>query len=549
MQDALQAHYETFPGYKTRWLGMFFIGISLLVISLDNTILNVAIPSISRDLGASASELQWIIDSYVLVFAALLLTMGAMGDRFGRKIALQIGLVLFGIGSLAAALATTTDMLIAARAFTGIGGAIIMPATLSIISASFPPHERPQAFAIWAAIFGMGVGVGPVTGGLLLEYFEWNSVFYVNLPVVVIALIGGGIYLAESRDAHAPKLDLPGVVLSIIGLFALVYGIIHAGEEGWTDSTVLLSFAAAVVFLLGFAWWESRNPDAMLPLDFFRNMSFTIANTALALVTFSLFGSLFFMSQYWQSVLGFTPLESGIRLIPMALTLVIVSSSSARVAQRLGTKYVVSLGIFVASCGLFYLSRMLDVDTSYPTILLGLIIFGSGMGLTMSPATNSIMQAVPARKAGIGSAMNDTTRQLGGALGVAVLGTVMNHAYTDGVAGLHTAYSTLPAKDHKAIESSIQGAHEVARGLLSDASMPPEVAGPIAQAIHDTASQAFVNGINEAMLFGSIIMFATTLMALVLLPNQVRRSEEDVEEERRISGELPMSEIRGALGD
>ncbi|MBZ0288409.1 MAG: MFS transporter, partial [Anaerolineae bacterium] len=304
--------------YERRWLGLVFIGISLIVISLDNTILNVAIPSISRTLGATASELQWIIDAYVLVFAALLLTMGGLGDRFGRKKALQIGLVLFGIGSLAAALSPNTGVLIASRAFLGIGGATIMPATLSIISATFPANERPRAIASWAAVFALGVGIGPLVGGWLLEHFEWNSVFLVNLPVIAVALIGGAYTLGESRDEYAPKADIPGVILSITGLFALLYGIIEAGLKGWTDGIVLISFGFAIVLLGAFAWWENRYPDAMLPLRFFRNMSFTGANTALAFVTFSLFGATFFMSQFLQTIQGYTTFQAGLLGLPLA---------------------------------------------------------------------------------------------------------------------------------------------------------------------------------------------------------------------------------------
>ncbi|MDQ7033401.1 MAG: MFS transporter [Anaerolineae bacterium] len=242
-----QENFDHLPGYKTRWLGLLFISISLVVISLDNTILNVAIPSISRSLGAGASELQWIIDAYILVFASLLLTMGALGDRYGRKRLLQFGLVMFGLGSLAAGLSTSTNMLIASRAFLGIGGAVIMPSTLSIISASFPQHERSQAFALWAAVFGLGIGIGPVVGGFLLKYYEWNAVFFVNLPVVVVALIGGAYTLAESKDEHAPKIDVPGVLLSIAGLVALVYGIIEAGSRGWTDPQILAAFGTSIV--------------------------------------------------------------------------------------------------------------------------------------------------------------------------------------------------------------------------------------------------------------------------------------------------------------
>ncbi len=517
--------YTQLPGYKTRWLGLLFIGISLLVISLDNTILNVALPAISHDLGASASDLQWIVDAYVLVFAALLLTMGALGDRFGRKPALQIGVLWFGVGSLAAALANSTEMLIAARAFLGVGAAIIMPATLSLITATFPPKERSQAIALWAATFGLGVGIGPVVGGWLLESYSWNAVFYINLPVVAVALIGGAFFIANSKDETAPRIDIPGVLLSVPGLFALVYGIIEAGESSWTDAHVLQSFGIAAVLLIAFTWWEGRSPNAMLPLDFFRNMSFTGANTALALVMFAMFGSVFFLSQYFQSVQGYSALETGLRVVPLALTLTVAAGLSARVSARLGTKYTVALGIFIAALGMLFMSQFYDVDTPYSTVVLGMIILAAGMGTAMSPATDSVMGSVPPNKAGIGSAMNDTTRELGGAMGVAVLGTIMNTAYLNGVESLGSELPFLPPDAAEGINSSIQGANAVA-GRLLESGMPG--AAEAAQRVIDASSQAFVNGMNDAMLLAAGIMMLASVLVLMILPNRVQSYDEAV---------------------
>ncbi len=522
MQAEIQ-HPQT-PGYERRWMGLVFIGISLIVISLDNTILNIAIPSISRTLGATASELQWIVDAYVLVFAALLLTMGGLGDRFGRKKALQVGLVLFGLGSLGAALSPTTGVLIASRAFLGIGGATIMPATLSIISATFPSNERPRAIAYWAAVFALGVGIGPLIGGWLLERFEWNSVFFVNLPVIIVALIGGAFTLADSKDEHAPKADIPGVILSITGLFTLLYGIIEAGQEGWTNSTVLISFAIAAVLLGTFAWWENRNPNAMLPMRFFTNMSFTGANTALAFVNFSLFGSVFFLSQFLQTIQGYTTFEAGVLGLPLALVLTVVASRSSFVAERLGTKYTVALGVGLAGLGLLFMATTYQADTPYITIAIGQVILAAGMGLAVSPATNSIMASVPIRKAGIGSAMNDTTRQLGGALGVAVLGTFMNNTYLSGVSSLKSMMSLLPPEAYGYVSSSIQAAHIVANN--------PDMPAVIGNRIIEVSNQAFVSGMDDAMFIGALIMFGAAALALILLPAQARRLEDDEDETR-----------------
>jgi EmrB/QacA subfamily drug resistance transporter len=506
---------QTTSGYEKRWWGLLFIGVSLLVISLDNTVLNMALPSISKQLGASASELQWIVDAYVLVFAALLLTMGSIGDKIGRKKSLQFGLIWFGVGSLAAALSTSTEMLIASRAFLGIGGATIMPATLSLITASFrDAKERAQAIAIWAAIFGLGVGIGPVIGGWLLERYDWSSVFYINLPIVTIAVIGGYFFLAESKDEHAPSPDIPGVILSVAGLFALVYAIIEAGTDGWTADHVVAAFVAAAVLLVVFGWWESRAKNAMLPLYLFRNMSFTGANLALTLVMFSMFGTIFFISQFFQAVQGYTALETGLRVLPMALTIMVAAGSSARIAQRLGTKLAVGLGFLIAAGGLFYLSQEMTVDAEYSTVLVGLMILAAGMGMAMSPATNSIMGSVPVSKAGVGSAMNDTTRMIGGALGVAVLGTVMNDVYLDEIAQMQ---GHIPDQLYDAVSNSIYAAHAAA------AQIPiPEMA----RSILNITDQAFVSGTTDAMLIAAIVMAAASLVTFAILPAQIRPAQE-----------------------
>jgi len=523
--------HQNLPGYSTRWLGLLFIGISLLVISLDNTILNVALPSISNDLGASASDLQWIVDAYVLVFAALLLTMGSFGDKIGRKRALQFGLVMFGLGSLWAALSTSTEMLIAARAFLGIGGATIMPATLSIISATFPREERSQAIAVWAAIFGLGVGVGPVVGGLLLEHFEWNAVFFVNLPVVAVALLGGAFFLADSKDEHAPKPDIIGVLLSVPGLFALIYGIIEAGMKDWTDPHVLTAFGISAVLLTIFTWWESRASNPMLPLHFFKNMSFTGANIAMTFIMFSMFGSIFFLSQYLQTIQGYSALDAGLRMVPMAVSLAVVSVSSARIAKRLGTKRTVALGIMIAAGGLLFMSQMYEVDTAYSTVVVGQIILASGMGFAMSPATDSIMGSVPVNKAGVGSAMNDTTRQLGGALGIAVLGTIMNGRYLDGIEALKAALPQLRPDMFEGISSSIQAAHKIASN--------PQVPESFANTIINTADQAFVAGMNDAMLFGAAVMLINALLVILILPSRVRAPREEAPVQGAHERDLP----------
>jgi hypothetical protein len=360
------------------------------------------------------------------------------------------------------------------------------------------------------------------------------------------------LFITDSKDPHAPKADIPGVLLSVTGLFALIYGIIEAGMHGWTQTNVVVAFGAAFVLLSAFAWWEWRNPNAMLPMHFFKNMSFTAANTALALVTFSLMGSMFFISQYFQSVQGVSTFEAGLRVLPVALTLTTVASWSARVTARLGTKISVSLGILIAGLALFYMSRMFHIDTPYYLIAIGQVTFGIGMGIAMAPATNSIMGSVPVSKAGIGSAMNDTTRQLGGALGVAVLGTIMSQSYLHGVETLRPVVDNLlanvpPALAEQAqqiwpaITSSIQGAHIVADRM----SQIPLIPADVPQQIIDTTNAAFMTGMNQAMLIGAIIMVCTAVLTYFILPAQVRRSAEEEHAEREAAQMAVVPEVGG----
>ena len=499
--------------YKNRWIALMFMGVALLVISLDNTVLNLALPSIAKDLGSSSSGLQWIIDSYVLVIAGLLLTMGYIGDRIGRKPVLLAGLAIFGLFSLGAALSNSTGMLIAMRALMAVGAATIMPATLSILTASFrDPKERSQAIAIWAAVFALGMGIGPLVGGWLLNNFHWSSVFYINLPIVLIGIVGGAYFISNSKAANPRKLDYLGSVVSIAGLFALVYGIIQAGSDGWTATHVLYAFAAAVVLLTFFIIWEIKSKNAMLPIHFFKNMSFTGANVALTMISFAMMGAFFFMSLYFQSVLNYTPFEAGVRMLPMAGMTFIASFSSAKVANFLGTKYTVALGIAIAAIGFFIFAAIAKADTSYGQLAFAMVITSLGMGLTMSPATNSVMGSIPVDQSGVGSAMNNTTRQIGAALGIAVLGSLLNSSYIASINAV-TWPSQLPQQALAVIRSSVQGAHVVAQKIGD-----PQ----LAQMIVNQANQAFITAASHTMIISAIIVVAAAVVTLLILPNHIR---------------------------
>jgi EmrB/QacA subfamily drug resistance transporter len=507
---------EQTKGYRQRWIALAFMGISLLVISLDNTVLNLALPSIAKDLGSSASQLQWIVDAYVLAIAGLLLTFGYLGDRLGRKPVLMVGLSAFALFSLGAALSTSTVMLIAMRTLMGIAAATIMPATLSILTATFrEPKERAQAIALWAATFSLGMGIGPLVGGWLLNNFHWSSVFYINIPVIAVGLIGGGIFIVNSKTETARKLDILGAILSIGGFFVLVYAIIQAGMDGWNEPHVLWAFGGAIVLLAAFIIWELKYKNAMLPIHFFKNMSFTGANIALTLVSFGLMGSFFFLGQFLQSVQGYTPLEAGVRLLPMAAVSFAAAAGSAKIAQYIGTKITVALGVFIAAGGFYFFSRIAAVDVTYPMFVLAMCIVSLGIGLVMSPATNSVMSSVPVGQSGIGSAMNNTTRQIGGALGVAVLGTILNSTYLTNINAVPWP-AQLPPQALNTIRDSIQGAHIVAQQIPS-----PE----LSQLIVQKSNEAFTSGSARALVVSAIIMAVSAVLTLFILPSKVRPHE------------------------
>ncbi|HEX5910161.1 MAG TPA: MFS transporter, partial [Thermoleophilaceae bacterium] len=353
--------------YPNRWKALVVLALSLLIVSLDNTILNTALPSLRDDLGASGSALQWIVDSYLLVFAGLLLTAGSLGDRFGRKRALQFGLLVFAVGSTASALATSSEMLTATRALMGVGGAFIMPSTLSIITAIFPAEERGKAIGAWAAVSGLGIVLGPVVGGALLKAFDWSAVFWVNVPIAAIAIVAGMRLIPESRDPRARPLDLRGAALSMAGLSAVVWSIIEAPERGWTSPAVLAATAAGVAVLAGFAWWERRARYPMLDLALFRDLRFSAASITISLLFAALMGTVFILTQHLQSVLDYDALGAGLRITPLGAGVIVASAASARLTDRVGTKVMVAGGMSVIAAGLGTLS-LVTVDSGYGLI-------------------------------------------------------------------------------------------------------------------------------------------------------------------------------------
>jgi EmrB/QacA subfamily drug resistance transporter len=496
--------------YERRWVALAVICLSLSVISLDNTILNVALPSIVRQLGATGSQLQWIIDSYIIVFACLLLTAGALGDRFGRKGALTAGLVLFGSFSALAAMASSPSMLIAARGLMGIGAAFIFPTTLSILTNIFTGPERAKAIGIWAGVSGIGVAIGPLIGGLLVEHFWWGSVFLVNVPVCAIAIVLGRFFIPTSRDVEGRGLDLAGAGLSILTLLGLMYGIIQVPVKGWSNTGVLAGFAVGAVFLSAFAFWELRSRPPTLDVRFFKNPRFSAASATVTLVFFAMFGSTFLLTQYFQFVLGYSPLKAGMMTAPIALGLVATAPNAPRLVDRWGTTRVILIGLAIICVSLL----MYGSNTIMSSVLTGSlarIFFGVGIGLTTAPATESIMGSLPRNRAGVGSAVNDTTRQTGGALGVAVIGSIFAASY-------HRLLGTVPGVPAAAVHAAKDS---IGTALATAAKLP----APQAAALRHAAVHAYLNSMHVVYPIAVVFVVLAMVICARFLPARAATSD------------------------
>jgi EmrB/QacA subfamily drug resistance transporter len=497
---------------RRRWLTLVVLCFSLVVIIIDNSILNVALPTLSKStanggLGAADSDLQWIVDSYVLVFAGLLLTAGALGDRFGRYRALTFGLAIFGVGSAVAAMATSSATLIGFRAVMGIGGAFIMPATLSIITNVFrDPQERGRAIGVWAGVSALGLAIGPVTGGFLLGHFWWGSVLLVNVPVVIVALVGGYFLIPDSRDPSAPRIDVPGALLSMAGLATLLWGLIEGPTKGWGSGEVLGAFAVGIVLIGVFLAWESHTDEPMLDVNFFKRPRFSAASGAITFTFMAMMGTIFVLTQYLQSVHGFSPLKAGAVLIPMSAVMMVLAPMSARVVERVGTKLVLGAGLIVVSLALASMS-LFTAGTSIWWIIAATMLMASGMANVMAPATESIMGSLPREKAGVGSAVNDTTRQVGGAIGVALIGSLLASRYGGHVdSGL--AGAELPRNVLDRIGGNIQAGVSIGR----------DTPGALGDQIVGVAHDAFMSGMHLAMLVGAGITLLASVGVFLWLP-------------------------------
>ena len=503
------------PGDTTsvsrRWLVLAVMSIGTLIVFIDNTVVNTALPAISVDLGASISTLQWVVDSYVLVLAGLLLLGGSLGDRFGRKRWMTIGLVVFGAGSVGAALADSTGALIAFRGVQGVGAALVLPATLSIITNVFPRGERAKAIGIWTAVGGLGIGIGPVLGGWLVDNIGWSSVFWLHIPVLTVALIGM-LFVPESKDERALGLDVPGAILGTTGIIALVYAIIQGPEAGWASAEILIAFGLAIVLLTAFAFVEARSEAPMLPLKFFRQKDFTGAVLTLGLIIFGMLVTFFFLTQFFQIVQGRSAFAAGLLIIPASVGMMMGAPLSGALVKRIGPRYLVLSMALAMITGVLLLTGV-DVDSSTLSVIIPLGIFGFGAGLGMPALTDTVMAAVPEADAGIGSAVNDVSRELGGALGIATIGSFVSSFYRSSVEGSLTGI--VPDEIVELAGEGIGVASVVA------ANLPREVGATVVSAAND----AFIDAMTTGFQISAVILVSAIVIAFTLIPRRMRAEQ------------------------
>jgi EmrB/QacA subfamily drug resistance transporter len=501
---------------RDRRLILAVLCVSLLIVSLDNTILNVALPVIVRTLHASSSSLQWIVDSYAIVFAGLLLVAGSLGDRLGRKWVFMTGLVIFSAGSAVSAFSGTADRLIAARAFMGIGGAAIMPSTLSILTGTFTEaRERARAIGIWSGTTGLGVAVGPVAGGWLLAHFWWGSVFLVNVPIALIGLFAAVWLVPNSKNPNTKRSDPIGAGLSIVGMGLLLWGIIEAPNRSWTSPLILGAIAAALAVLTLFIIWERHSSHPMLEVSFFKSRRFSAAVGAMGLVMFALMGGLFLLTQYLQFSLGYTAFETGLRIAPIAAVLLVVAPLSSVLDRLVGTKPVVFAGMAIVALGFGLLTRVTVHDT-YMDVLPAFLLIGLGTGLAFAPSTESVMGSLPVDQAGVGAATNGAALQTGGALGVGVLGSLLNTRYQNQLAPVLAHYK-MPASILHLITSSLGGALAVSQ----------KIGGVLGPELANFARRSFVSGLDLAVSVGAAVVGTAGLVVLVVLPNRSAQHRQD----------------------
>lgn len=500
---------DAHASHPDRWRILGVLVLALLVTSIDHTIINVAMPRLVGDLGASTAQLQWIVAAYTLVFAGLLLTAGSIGDRFGRRHALLAGLAAFLGGSVVAATAGSTTALIAGRCVMGVGGALIMPTTLSILVNVFgDPRERAKAIAGWTAASGAGIAVGPIVGGALMRSFSWSSVFWINVPLLFVAFVGALHLVPDSRDPHATRLDPIGAALSVAAISTLVYAIIQAAERGWTSTASVVNFAVGTAIAVAFVGWEMRRDDPMLDIALFRSRGFSAGSIALSLLFFAMAGTVFLQAQYLQFVLEYTPLAAGFALVPAAIGMLLGTGAGAHLAEMHGGRIAVTTGTLVAAAGVAVQAAFVGGGSYLPTGV-GLLLFGLGAGIAMPAATEMIMATLPPARAGVGSAVNDTVREFGGALGVAVIGSVAATSYATTMHGELDRFPGLSAVDRSLLADNVGAAIHTSEHL-----------GTQAAEIASVARHAFVDAMHGSLWIAVGLAACAAIVTFTQLPRQ-----------------------------
>lgn len=499
--------------YKRRWQILATLCLCLLLVTIGNSSLNLSLPTLARDLGLTQTQLTWIVDIYPLVFASLLFTASALADRYGRKYFMQGGLFIFILATLYAAFIANSGIeLIIARGVMGIGGAMVMPTTLSVIENVFPRKERARAIAIWSGIAGGGIALGSIITGFLLEHYSWHSVFYFSSAIGVVGFIANQWLTPNSRDEKRTPIDWLGGLLSVTGLLGLVYGIIEAPSYGWTDERILGSLAVGLISIGIFVWWQTRRKYPMLDMQLFRNPAFAVAALSITLVFFALMGVFFSFSQLFQLIMGYGTFESSLRFLPMMLLMMFVSPVVPSIVKKIGVRWTVTSGLVLVALGFLTMAFWPTIPT-YTHVLISMLIMMTGMSFTMTPSTNLLMSSVPRNRAGMGSAMNDTTRELGGALGVAVLGSALSSVYTSRIADSLTA---LPAELQEIAKHSLAGAFGIAQQL-----------GPNGEALVTAAKEAWMQGLSRAVIIAAVIVTLAAIVSAIWLPRNHQPGVDD----------------------
>ncbi|MGX1272430.1 MFS transporter [Streptomyces phaeoluteigriseus] len=546
--------------YRRRWWALLVLCLSLLIIVMANTALTVAAPAMTEDLGLSSADLQWVIDGYTVPYAALMLLLGAIGDKYSRRGALVLGLLVFAGGAVSGYLADSSTTVIAARAVMGVGAALIMPATLSLLAATFPRAERAKAITLWTATAGLAIAAGPLVAGALLENHGWSSSFLINVPVALVAIVGALVLVPPSKAGHHDRIDYVGGLLSVLWIGALVYMIIEGPHFGWGPKAIGAAVVAAAA-LLAFVLWELRHPRPVLDVRRFTDRRFAGSNLAVALFFLAVFGAFYYLTQHLQFVLGYDALDTGLRMLPLAGAVFVGSALTAYLTPRVGMKWTVTAGMVGGTAALALLTRV-DSTSSYGDFVAPLVVLGVAIGLALSPCTDAIMGAFPESELGVGGAVNDTSLELGGSLGIAILGSLLGTSYSDHL-GDAASGSGLPAGTLATAQDSVGAGYAVAQGVADKArqlgeqaaqSADPQQAAQLkaqaaqladnARQMADSVGSSFADAVAHASLVGAVVLGVGTVLVAVLLPGRGKPARAGTEGEEDAEREEEFSEVR-----